>query len=127
MSDIAFTGELPRYGNVQARFRPQAIANVTNPILIESAMPRTTAGPATVTMGTFQWIVGIMLAVMTILLGAITGGGGFYLSGLRTDIGEVRKDVGDVRKDVSDIRVEAGKTNTKLDDLTGEVRRHFPR
>jgi hypothetical protein len=115
MSDIAFSGNLPRYGSVPARFKPPAVENVPNRIAAgEAKMAKT------VTMDLFKWIVGGLLVVITGLLGTMGTIGGLYLSSLQTDVREVRKEA-------TEIRVQASATNTKLDDLIGEMRRHFSR
>jgi len=128
MSDAVFPLRPAHTNSFFVRLQQPAVENVPNRIPTEAAMARVPRTPAaTAAAPTFPSIVTILVAVMVVLLGVITGGGGFYLSGLRTDMGEVRKDVGDIRKDISDVRVEAAKTNTKLDDLNGEIRRRFPR
>jgi hypothetical protein len=116
MSDIAFSGDLPPYGNTPAKFRPPAVENVPNRLSTEANMAKI----PTITMSTFQWIIGILLAAIVGLLSTIGLIGGSYMNGIQTDIREVRKDV-------TEIRVQASATNTKLDDLTAEVRRRFPR
>jgi cell division protein FtsL len=110
MSDAVFRGELPHYGNMPARFRPPAVANVPNRAPTEANMAKT------ITMDTFKWIVGGLLVVITALLSTMAAFGSSYIGSLQTDIREVRKDV-------TEIRVQASATNTKLDDLIGEIRR----
>lgn len=116
MSDVANVGDGLPSEAPQGRRRGGVMQPVLNTTWQFGETPPPTAGrtqSASVPMDTFRWIV-------SGLLGTLVLGVGWFLSGIQADLR-------DVRKEVTSIRVEAAVTNTRLEELIAEFRRHNSR